>query len=57
MPNDRRLREVRAERQRLRIIELLEQLADVDPHDQCPECGCFFKGLAQHREHCDGFDS
>lgn len=57
MPNDRRLREARAERQRLRIIELLEAIADVDPHDQCPECGRFFKGLAQHREHCDGLDS
>jgi len=57
MPNDRRLREARAERQRLRIIALLEAIADVDPHDQCPECGRFFKGLAQHREHCDGLDS
>jgi len=57
MPNSRRLREERAERQRLRIIALLEAIADVDPHEQCPECGRFFKGLAQHREHCDGPDA
>jgi hypothetical protein len=57
MPNSRRLREERAERQRLRMIALLEAIADVDPHEQCPDCGRFFKGLAQHRDHCDGLDS
>jgi len=52
--NDRRLRELRAERQRLRIIALLEQAVDADATDQCPDCGRFFKGLDQHRPHCDG---
>jgi hypothetical protein len=56
MPNDRRLREIRAERQRLRLIELLENIADVDAQDQCPECGRFYKGLSQHRDHCDGVE-
>jgi hypothetical protein len=52
--NDRRLRAVRAERQRSRMIRLLEELADVDHREQCPDCGEFFDGLAQHRPHCDG---
>jgi hypothetical protein len=54
--NDRRLRAVRAERQRSRMIRLLEELADVEHKDQCPDCGEFFEGLAQHRPHCDGPD-
>jgi hypothetical protein len=54
MPNSRRLREERAERQRLRLIALLEVIADVDHQEQCPDCGRFFKGLAQHRASCDG---
>jgi len=54
--NDRRLREVRAERQRLRIIRLLEEAADADHKDQCPDCGQFFSAVAQHRPHCDGVD-
>ena len=54
MPNDRRLRAIRAERQRLRIIRLLEDAADADAKEQCPGCGAFFDGLAQHQPHCDG---
>jgi hypothetical protein len=54
MPNSRRLREERAERQRLRLIALLELIADVDHQEQCPDCGRFFKGLTQHRASCDG---
>jgi len=54
--NDRRLRQLRAERQRHRMIRLLEELADADHKDQCPDCGAFFKSLPQHRPHCDGPD-
>jgi len=54
MPNDRRLRAIRAEQQRLRIIELLEQAVDADHTEQCPDCGEFYAGLSQHRPHCDG---
>lgn len=46
----------REEQQRMRIIRLLEKLADEDEKEQCPKCGRFFKGLAQHRGHCDGPD-
>jgi len=45
---------MRAERQRLRIIRLLEQAAGAEEKEQCPDCGRFFKGLAQHRGHCEG---
>jgi len=54
--NDRRLRALRAERQRSRMIRLLEELADVKHERQCADCGEFFSGLAQHRPHCDGPD-
>ena len=57
MPNDRRLRAIRAERQRLRIIRLLEAAVDADHKAQCPGCGAFFDGLKQHRPHCDGPES
>jgi len=54
--NDRRLREARAERQRLRIIRLLEAAADVDHKDQCESCGEFFASVSSHKPHCDGPD-
>jgi len=54
MPNDRRLRAIRAEQQRLRIIALLEATVDADHKEQCPDCGEFYAGLSQHRPHCDG---
>ena len=44
----------RAEGQRLRIIRLLEQLADVDEKDQCQSCGDWFSNVGSHRQHCDG---
>jgi len=56
MPNDRRLRAIREERQRLRIIALLEQAVDADAKDQCPDCGRFYKSVSSHRPHCDGPD-
>lgn len=52
--NDRRLRAIRAERQRLRIIALLETIADVDHKEQCQKCGRYFKQLSSHTPHCDG---
>jgi len=54
MPNERRLRAVRAERQRLRIIRLLEQAVDADEKEQCPDCGRFYKSVSSHSAHCDG---
>jgi len=44
----------RAEGQRLRMIRLLEVLADEDPKEQCPKCGEWFDNLAAHVPHCDG---
>lgn len=45
--------ETRAEGQRLRIIRLLEQLADEDPKAQCKWCGEWFDNLPAHERHCD----
>lgn len=42
----------RAERQRLRIIRLLETLADEDHKDQCKWCGEWFDNLSAHERHC-----
>lgn len=39
---------------RKRIIELLEELSDADHKEQCPLCGDYFKGVSQHKTHCDG---
>jgi len=50
----RRRREARAEGQRLRIIRLLETLADVDAKAQCEQCGEWFDSLGAHTPHCDG---
>ena len=47
----------RAEGQRLRIIDLLEEIADVDEQKQCPGCGEFFKQLSSHTPHCDYVDA
>lgn len=44
----------RAEGQRRRIIELLEQIADVEPKDQCPKCGGWYENLGAHEYHCEG---
>lgn len=44
----------RAEGQRLRIIRLLEVLADVDELEQCQGCGEWFKNVGSHRQHCSG---
>jgi len=44
----------RAEGQRLRIIRLLEQLADADEKEQCQACGEWFSNLGAHKPHCDG---
>jgi len=44
----------RAEGQRKRIIELLEELGDVDHKEQCPVCGEFFDNLGAHKRHCNG---
>lgn len=44
----------RAEGQRKRIIELLEELADVDPKVQCPRCGDYYDNLGAHKRHCSG---
>ena len=49
-----RAERARAEGQRLRIIRLLEQLADVDEKDQCQSCGDWFSNVGSHRQHCDG---
>ena len=46
--------QARTEGQRKRIIELLEQVADGDPKDQCRQCGQWFDNLAAHERHCDG---
>lgn len=46
--------EARAEGQRRRIIELLEDLAGVDAMDQCPKCGEWFDNLGAHKPYCDG---
>jgi len=54
MPNSRRRRAVRAEGQRLRIIQLLEELGDIEPKDQCPTCGEWFDQVSSHKPHCDG---
>jgi hypothetical protein len=52
-------RRARAEGQRRRTIELLEQLAiaagaDVDEKEQCLTCGDYFKNVAAHERHCKG---
>lgn len=44
----------RAEGQRLRIIRLLEELADVESKDQCQACGQWFSNLGAHKAHCTG---
>lgn len=44
----------RAEGQRLRIIRLLESLADVEEREQCTACGEWFQNVGSHRQHCDG---
>ena len=54
MPNDRRLRAIRAERQRLRIIRLLEAAVDADHKAQCPDCGEWFEQVNSHKPHCNG---
>ena len=51
-----RQRRARAEEQRLRIIRLLEELADAEPKDQCPKCGQWFDSVPSHLPHCDGAD-
>lgn len=43
----------RAEHQRLRIIRLLEQLADRDEKEQCEKCGRWFDSVASHAPHCN----
>lgn len=57
MPNDRRLRAIRAERQRLRIIRLLEAAVDADHKEQCKSCGEWFDSVSSHKPHCDGPES
>ncbi len=47
-------RAARAEGQRKRIIQLLEQLADEDSKEQCKMCGEWFNAVAQHEPHCEG---
>lgn len=54
MPNERRLRAIRAEGQRLRIIRLLEELGDIDAKEQCETCGDWFDSVSSHKPHCDG---
>ncbi len=49
---DPRAERARAEGQRLRIIRLLEELADVDEKEQCQGCGEWFARLSAHK--CDG---
>jgi len=48
------LAQARAEGQRLRIIQLLEQTVEEDPKDQCRKCGEWFDSVASHKPHCDG---
>jgi len=51
----RRLRaQARAEGQRVRIIRLLEALADVEQKEQCEQCGRWFASVSSHKPHCDG---
>jgi hypothetical protein len=42
----------RAEGQRLRIIRLLEEIAEVDAQEQCEGCGDWFSQLSAHEPHC-----
>lgn len=50
----KRERIAREEGQRKRIIQLLEQLGDVEPKEQCPQCGEWFDNLGAHTRHCSG---